>query len=197
MARPRRSSASAPSRAQRWKIASAAGVLKSSSRTAAELVPVARRPCLAAERVAQALDLHGGGGHRLLRELERLAPVAGHQEEQRDLPAPLRDHLLDRRDVADRLRHLLAREAEQAVVHPDPGERTADGLRLRALVLVMREDEVEPTAVDQELGPERLLGHRRALDVPAGPARAPRASPTRCPRPPSSPSRARSRVDPP
>ena len=64
-------------------------------------------------------------------------------------------------------------------MHPDPRERPADGLRLRTLVLVMREDEVEPAAVDQELGPERLLRHRRALDVPAGPPRPPRRVPRR------------------
>ena len=100
-----------------------------------------------------------------------------HQEEQRRLAPPLRDHLLDRGDVADRLRHLLAGEPEQAVVHPDLRERPPDGLRLRPLVLVVREDEVEPAAVDPELRPERLLGHRRALDVPARPARAPRRLP--------------------
>src|SRR5947208_1971892 len=34
------------------------------------------------------------------------------------------------------------------------------------LVLVVREHEIEPTTVDQELGPECLLRHGRALDVP-------------------------------
>src|SRR3954469_15463878 len=43
----------------------------------------------------------------------------------------------------------------------------------------MREDEVEPAAVDLERRPEDLLDHRRALDVPAWPAPAPRRLPPR------------------
>ena len=45
--------------------------------------------------------------------------------------------------------------------------------RLRALVLVVGEDEVEPPAVDPELRPELLRGHRGALDVPARATDAP------------------------
>ena len=41
-------------------------------------------------------------------------------------------------------------------MHPDPRERVAERPRLRELVLVVREDEVEPAAVDLELGPERF-----------------------------------------
>ena len=51
--------------------------------------------------------------------------------------------------------------------------------RLRELVLVVREDEVEPAAVDLEGRAEELLGHRRALDVPARPAPPPRRVPRR------------------
>ena len=71
------------------------------------------------------------------------------------------------------------------------------GQRLRRLVLVVREHEVDAAAVDVELHAQQRLGHRRALDVPARPARGPRARPTRCPRPPSTPSTARSRAGPP
>ena len=49
--------------------------------------------------------------------------------------------------------------------------------RLRGLVLVMGEDEVVAAAVDLEADAEQLLGHRRALDVPARPAAAPRRVP--------------------
>ena len=55
----------------------------------------------------------------------------------------------------------------------------------------------DAAAVDVEVDAEELLGHRRALDVPAGPARAPRASPRRCPPPACWPSTARSRAGPP
>ena len=46
-------------------------------------------------------------------------------------------------------------------------------LGLRDLVLVVREDEVRSAAVQLERDAEHGLGHRRALDVPAGPAVAP------------------------
>ena len=52
-------------------------------------------------------------------------------------------------------------------------------MRLRDLVLVVREDEVEPAAVDLERRPEQLLGHHGALDVPAGAPAAPRRVPPR------------------
>src|SRR4051812_29427887 len=63
-------------------------------------------------------------------------------------------------------------------MQPQSRERLpARGLALRDLVLVMREDEVPSAAVDVEGGPEILLAHRRALDVPSGPAFSPRAVP--------------------
>src|SRR2546428_3806714 len=43
----------------------------------------------------------------------------------------------------------------------------------------MREAEVEPAAVQLERGAQVLLRHRRALDVPAGPAPTPRRLPPR------------------
>ena len=52
-------------------------------------------------------------------------------------------------------------------------------LRLRDLVLVVREDEIQTAAVDLERRPEDLLGHRRALDVPARAAAPPRRVPPR------------------
>ena len=51
--------------------------------------------------------------------------------------------------------------------------------RLGGLVLVVGEDQVAAAAVDLEADAEQLLGHRRALDVPAGPAAAPRRVPGR------------------
>ena len=69
--------------------------------------------------------------------------------------------------------------------------------RLGRLVLVVGEDEVVAAAVDLEADAEQLLGHRRALDVPARAARGPRAQATRCPRRACAPSRARSRAGPP
>src|SRR6185437_8536802 len=48
---------------------------------------------------------------------------------------------------------------------------------LRNLVFVMREDQIEPAAVNVECLPEMRLAHRRALDMPTGAAAAPRRLP--------------------
>ena len=52
-------------------------------------------------------------------------------------------------------------------------------LGLQDFRLVVRELQVAPAAVDVELRPQQRQRHRRALDVPAGTARAPRAFPRR------------------
>ena len=62
-------------------------------------------------------------------------------------------------------------------MHPDARELVPERRRLRELVLVVREDEIEAAAVDLERVAEGVLGHRRALDVPAGAAAAPRRVP--------------------
>src|SRR6185437_10904853 len=60
-----------------------------------------------------------------------------------------------------------------AVVDPVPGELVPGRLRLGALVLVVRKDQVLAAAVDVDRGPEVARGHRRALDVPSGTAGSP------------------------
>ena len=95
--------------------------------------------------------------------------------------AELVERVGEQADVPFGLRHLLVVEAEHPVVHPQPREGLpAPGLRLRDLVLVVGEDEVRAAAVDVEVEPKELLGHRGALDVP--------------PRPPGSPGRVPRRV---
>ena len=64
-------------------------------------------------------------------------------------------------------------------MHPHLCVRVAHGQRLRPLVLVMWEDEIEAAAVDPELRPQVLRRHRGALDVPARPAATPRRVPRR------------------
>ena len=142
------------------------------------------------------------GAHRLLQALvgerDRLPVVAAGEVQDERLAADLVEHLAEPADVADGLGHLRVGELQHPVVHPHAGERlAAPGQRLRRLVLVVREDEVDPAAVDVEVHAQVLLGHRGALDVPAGAARRPTASPRWCPRPPWWPSRARSRAGPP
>ena len=58
-----------------------------------------------------------------------------------------------------------------------PRELVAGALGLGPFVLVVRKDEVVAATVDVEALTEDLERHRRALDVPARPARAPRRRP--------------------
>ena len=66
-------------------------------------------------------------------------------------------------------------ECSQVRTNGLPGRRLA----LRDLVLVVREDDVHAAAVDVEGLAQVLHAHRRALDVPARPARAPGRVPRR------------------
>ena len=116
----------------------------------------------------------------LVGERQRLPVVAGAQEQHEHLAADVVEHVAEPADVPDRLRHLLGAQLEHPVVHPDPRQRLpARGQRLRRLVLVVREHEVDAAAVDVELDAQQRLGHRRALDVPARPPRPPRRVPGR------------------
>ena len=77
--------------------------------------------------------------------------------------------------VAQALRHLLALGVDdEAVMHPVVGEALAQCNGLGPLVLVMRELEVLPTAVQVEAFAEQIEAHHHALAVPAGPALTPR-----------------------
>ena len=119
---PARRSAASPRLRQSWKSASASGVLKSSSSTAA------RRSCssgsptagVSTKKFRNASTCAFACASVVVREVDRLAPVRRHEEEQRDLSPPRVEHVADRDVVAERLRHLLAAELEHAVVHPDP-----------------------------------------------------------------------------
>ena len=63
-------------------------------------------------------------------------------------------------------------------MHPEIDELGAVGAgRLGDLVLVMREDQILPAAMDVEGLAEMPLRHRRAFEMPAGPAPPPRALP--------------------
>ena len=81
------------------------------------------------------------------------------------------EQVADGHEVAERLRHLLALHLQEAVMQPDIGHhgRPEAAARLGDLVLVVREDEVEPAGMDVEHLAEMGPRHRRALDVPARP----------------------------
>ena len=169
-----------------WSSATATDVLKSSSiaaanRAVAAVGSASRRRRHAAQRQVQPLERGVGLREALRRVVDRPAVMAGEHEVAHHLGVahPL-EHLAHGEEVAERLRHLLVVHAHEAVVHPDVHElRAAGGAGLRDLVLVVRELEVHAAAVDVEVLAEQLDRHRRALDVPAGTARAPRRLPGR------------------
>ncbi len=119
-------------------------------------------------------------GDALLGEVERVAVVRAEQVEAHGVGLVALDQLADRQRIAQRLRHLLGAEVEQPIVHPAPHEGLAGrALRLGDLALVVREDQVLAAPVQVERLAQVLDGHGRALDVPAGPTRSPRARPRR------------------
>ncbi|MCY1304609.1 hypothetical protein D9M70_543680 [compost metagenome] len=88
---------------------------------------------------------------------------------------------VDRDEVALGLRHLAAFDLQEAVVHPDIRHhlRAVGATGLGDLVFMMREDEVEPAAMNVEDLSEITAAHRRALNMPARTAPAPRTVPAR------------------
>src|SRR4029434_7671796 len=77
-----------------------------------------------------------------------------------------------------RVRHRRRSQLDESVVEPGPYERARRRrLGLGDLVLVMRKDEILAPSVEVEALPQIAHRHGRALDVPARPARPPRARP--------------------
>ena len=130
----------------------------------------------------EAFDALVGGDRllqRLLGELQH-RPVVRLDQVVAQLGGPdPGQHVGDQQGVAERLAHLLPGQPEQAVVQPVPGEAVTGRLGLRDLVLVVREDQVHPAAVDVERRAQVLGGHGRALQVPAGPPGSPGRLPVR------------------
>ena len=113
-------------------------------------------------------------------EVERAAVVGLEDEEADDLAREFLKDVLDRKEVVLRLRHLLVVDRNKAVVQPIARKfliAVNARLRLRNLILVVREDEVVAAAVEVEGITEVFHGHRRALDVPAGTTLSPRTLP--------------------
>ncbi len=94
---------------------------------------------------------------------------------------PRLQQLIDRHEIPQALGHLLPFDLQEAVVHPDlRHDAGAEGAaRLGDLVFVVREDQVQPAAVDVEDLAQIAVAHGRAFDVPAGAAAAPGTVPAR------------------
>ena len=137
--------------------------------------PVRRSLCAAASEPVQERDALFEIG---VVPLEAVAVVVAQQREADRARVGRLQQVADEDEVAERLRHLLALVVHHRRVQPVPHERLAgDRLALRDLALVVREDEVGAAAVQVERRPVLVHRHRRALDVPTGPADAERRAP--------------------
>ena len=78
--------------------------------------------------------------------------------------------------VAAALAHLVAVPADHARVHVVARESPLprDGFGVGGRELVVREDQIAAAALDVQAGADPVEGDRRALDVPARPARTER-----------------------
>ncbi len=92
---------------------------------------------------------------------------------------PLLQQVAHEDQVAERLGHLGAVQADQADVQPVADEGRAGGrLGLGRLALVVGEDQVAPAAVDVDGLAQLAQGQGRALDVPARAGPGPTGTPT-------------------
>ena len=152
------------------------------------------------ERGVEAAQRCPGVVEVLVAEIHRAAVVGAQGEEADRLAVVALEHLADGEEVAERLRHLLVVDVEQAVVHPDVGE----GARRSPPRSGRSRSRGAGTA-----GPGRRHGCRSARRAapctwpstrcasPAGRGRTRSATWRRRARSPSPPSTSRSRADPP
>ena len=128
------------------------------------------------ERKIRLFELHQ-------RIVDRSAILAAEQEKAQHFRVSQRsaiEHFADGEKVAERLRHLLVVDVDEAVVHPKIRELlTRCRARLRDLVFMVRELQIHAAGVDVEMLTQNLGRHHRAFDMPAGTARPPGRGPTR------------------
>ena len=116
---------------------------------------------------------------RLVGEVDRLAPVRRHEEEEQRLAAPRVEHVAERDDrcratsTSSRRRSSSIPLCIQTRANSWPSARDC-----ASSFSWCGKTRSSPPPWISNAGPRMLLRHRRALDVPARPARAPTASPT-------------------
>ena len=134
---------------------------------------------------AQVLDRTGDTRERVLgtlqalpRKIERRAIARLQHQQAQGGSGVLLEDLGQRKEVAERLGHLLAVDQQHTRVHPGVRETLVPSAgSLGALVLVMREGKVGAAAVDVDRSAQVAMHHGGALGVPTGTALAPGARP--------------------
>ena len=94
--------------------------------------------------------------------VERRAVMRLQHAQAQHLSRPIGQQIADREEVAERLRHLLALELQEAVVHPDirHAVRMKGAAGLREFILMMRKHQIDAAAMNVEFLAEMLPGHR-------------------------------------
>src|SRR5665811_1729974 len=88
--------------------------------------------------------------------------------------------LVDKQQVAERLRHLRSIQSHETDVHPRLDERCSrHGFALGGLALVVRKSEISAATVNIEGLAELSQRERRTFDVPTRTARSPSGIPRR------------------
>src|SRR5258708_24807441 len=107
--------------------------------------------------------------HALNSPIHRLPIVRAQHVQPQNVARPVLQQIMNGDEVAEALRHLFAFDIQEAVVHPNARKRPAmvDGLRLGNLILVMRKNEIDPSAVDVESLAKKGLAHGGALEMPS------------------------------
>ena len=112
----------------------------------------------------------------------KLVPVVGCEElvPDRHRLVALLEEVAQRVEIAQALGHLLPLDDEVRRMQPEPAERFAGGrFALGDFIFMVREDQVHAAGVDIQRLTQVFHAQRRAFDMPARPARPPRAIPGR------------------
>ena len=132
----------------------------------------------AVEEPGDAVERGLGLGQGAVVVVDRRAVVGGAEEVAHDDRPGAAQEVRGEDRVAERLRHLLPVDVDQAVVQPVRREGVAGGGRLRELVLVVREAQVESAAVDVERRAQVALATSPSTRCASPDARHPTGSPT-------------------
>mmetsp|Transcript_8943 Transcript_8943/g.21943 ORF Transcript_8943/g.21943 Transcript_8943/m.21943 type:complete len:212 (-) Transcript_8943:887-1522(-) len=116
---------------------------------------------------------------RSCREVQR-SPVVRSDDKESECPYIVfgGTALSECEEVSLGLGHFLLVDVDKAIVHPVAAKGLATRtFRLGDLVLVMREDQIDPTGMDVDGVPQERFCHGTALNVPTRTTTAPRAIP--------------------
>ena len=115
-----------------------------------------------------------GSLQEFIGEVDRHSVVTRKDEESDDFIREMLNDIPDRKEVTERLTHLLTVNIYESIVYPVICKCAAvSRFTLSDLVLVVREDKILSAAMNIDRITEVLLDHCGALDMPAGSSLSP------------------------